>query len=310
MAKRRKGAGKETIEQGIKRCFAEFDLAYAGLKEHGLDFFEELARENPEEAIKQFPEYLDKVLSINNHMFSGLGCGGPAPEATVPLLNAVGSFYARLPKPVRRSALERCMGFLDGLNYVNAQNNVEMIHEPWLVSDITLTRPLYWCGYAEYVGALKDAVIWEDIKPRIMTKIPTDFASREFGLKEEEHPEMLNVRSAYWFAFTLARAEHTRQGIREKFEELFPEVMDRTKDGCAALIAHHSAVYELGLVGEKRPYREVVEEKLTHYVPEYKTDLIRKINEKKWIMLPDAYHPDEKGEQLIAFLDSDASIIR
>ncbi len=210
-----------------KLFFQHVSLVYKHLGEHAFEPFVELAHTDPERAIREFPQYLEKVLSSGNNLFRGMMCGGPAPEATAPLLNILGSFYPKLPKPVREQGLKQALNFLNGLNYSNSQDNVALIQEPWLVGDIVINMPLYWSGYDEY-RKLGEVQTWEDFE-------------RNF-ISEKDGQAYLNARSFAWLSYALSRVEFAPQADRARrvFAEIFTDEVDRTKDFIAGLIHEHA----------------------------------------------------------------------
>lgn len=275
-----------------KKLTNHWSLLQAGVRERYHDTFQELANSDPEKAIQEFSKFLESALSLGNNFFKGYMCGGPAPEASVPLLNTIGSFYPSLKRDLRKIALKKSLNFLDGLNYLNSQNNVECIHEPWLVGDIIINRWLYWSGFQEYVDKLKNKVIWEDLKGEL--------------IREEGDKEILDVKSNFWFAYTLTTKKYGKEEIRDKFAEFFPEIMDRTLDTVAADIAYKAAYFSINKNqdGKLVPYREGIEKRLNRYAKKYKSKLISKINEKKWILFSE--HPNI---EVVPFLEREDSKI-
>lgn len=302
-----------------RKIVDHISLMYAYIREHGIDPLQELVKKDPERAIVEFPKFMERVLSAGNHFFSGYMCGGPAPEASVPLLNILGSMYPLLNRDLRSLALRESLNFLDGLNYDNAQNNVELIHEPWLVGDIIINRWLYWCGYQQYIDMLADATTWEDVKRKFVRKTdfrnvsPQDLSNLGVVLEEIETRasdfvrrhcsslDLLDVSSTFWFAYTLAQKEYTTPEIRNKFAGLFPDIMGRTLDAVAADIAYKSAYFETIEQQDKRVhYKEGIESRLKLFDDRLRKGLIRKINEKKWILFSE--HPNVRAA---SFLESD-----
>ena len=246
-------------------------LLHTPVREHGFEPFVELAQEDPAQAIKEFPKTLERVLGAGNNFFKGIMCGGPHPAATVPLLNAIGGVYADVPREVRLSGLHQVFGFLDGLNYLNAQDNVELIQEPWLVGDILVNCSLYWPGFKPYVDRLEGVVTWDGFE-------------QEFLKQHDEDSRYLDAPSTFWLAYAVARKDCSGSSeVRQVFSEVFPEVMDRTKDVAAALVADHSLLDELN--PEKGiPYEQGVGERLGgEYEDSWHEDLVRRIGEEKWM---------------------------
>ncbi len=246
----------------------QISLKYLHLKEQGIEPFIELSENDPERAVEEFPSALGRVLELGDNFFRGTMAGGPAPEATAPIINAIGAIYSKLPKTVREKALTQSLYFLDRLDYFNSQNNVELIDEPWLVGDIVINRPLYWCGYKEYVKRLERVTTIDDFK-------------REF-IREKGYVDYIDVNSMFWLTYTFSRKEYSPDAPRMFFSELFPDIIDRTQDAIAALIVHHSKIDEKN---EHIPYLTGVENHMKKYVEEWQYPIREKIEDVKWIWL-------------------------
>jgi len=241
-------------------------LARAYIKEKGLEVFLELAQNEPERAVKELPKYIEKVLNMNGGIFRGVNCGGPDPYTTAPLLNTIGLIYPYLDRSPREKALNNCLYFLDGLNYFNSQNNVELIDEPWLITDIFINRQLYWPGYKVYVNRLKNILAWEQFENEFMRE------------------GRLISKGAFFLSLTISRVEHCSENIRRSFAEVFPDLVDRTKDGIACLIHHNASCH----IGEKNiSYEEELKKELEKYEPSWKNELSKKIHDENWIILPE-----------------------
>lgn len=260
-------------EQDIRKVFNRMSVMKAHLNEHGIEPFYELAKSNPEKAVDEFPKTLDNILQAGSGFFSGKMCGGPYPGATISMLNVLGGIYPNVSKELREKVLEKAMNFLDGQNYPLSQENVGGIDEPWLVRDIILTRPLYWPGYGDYAGKLKNCETWEDV----------DLS-------------FINIDSPFWLAYTISHNEHSTPQIKDAFSANFPEVMDRTKDTIACWKAGDAACQHLFY---KKEYLPVLYSELAKFPEEWREDLIERINKKDWIMLPDRHR---KNAPLIEFL--------
>ena len=223
------------------------------------DEYGALMMKNPGEAIDRLPEFIDKVRDVNPVRAYEAMAGGPNHDWTGPMLNILGIVYPVLKKDAREKGLRHCMNFLDGLNYSNSQDNVALIHEPWLASDIVITRPLYWCGYEQYCRLAEQNRSWKD-----------------FSAKME------SVRSAFWLAMAITHPKYTSLQVRKNFYEQFPTLTDRTKDAIAAM----AAVYG-GRTAEKehRGLDDCIKERLAKHDPLLHDDIRVKIQERKWIML-------------------------
>lgn len=267
----------------IERIINHMQLMSKAVKEHGHDVFRELVRTDPKKAVEEMPAFIERALSTGNNFFSGMMCGGPHPGATAPFIDSIGLIYPTLDKENRIKALKNCLGFLDGLNYFNAQNNVEKVHEPWLVADIITNRRLYWCGYEEYSKKLKGIDSFKEFEENFMNE------------------GRLNCNSVFWLLFCLARKEHRKPKIMKALEDLFPELIDRTKDAIATYIHAQGLSYEIGFVDKQpAPYKETIEEKVTHYEPTWESDIRTKLKKEHWILLPEFFRDLEYKKERIA----------
>ena len=235
----------------------EVESMYRQAREVADEYYQ-LMLENPEEAIQKLPEFIDKARGSTKGYDSM--AGGPNHDWTSHMLDILGIVYPGLERDMRENGLKRCMNFLDGLNYVNSQDNVSLINEPWLASDIVITRPLYWCGYTQYCELAEQNKSWKDFSEKLKY-----------------------VRSAFWLAMAITHPEYASLEVRKNFQEQFPRLMDRTKDALAAM----AAVY-----GGRKAEREglevdaCIEERLAKHDPLLHDDIRKKIEEKKWILLP------------------------
>lgn len=255
-------------EEQAKEIVDQISLKFLHLKEQGIEPFIELSENDPERAVDEFPSVLKNVLELSDGFFKGSMAGGPDSEATGPILNTIGAIYSKLPKTVREKALTQSLYFLDRLDYFNSQNNVELIDEPWLVGDIVINRPLYWCGYKEYVKRLERVTTIDDFK-------------REF-VRKRGYVDYIDVKSMFWLTYTFSRKEYNPDAPRMFFSELFPDIIDRTQDAIAALIVYHSKVDEKN---EHTPYLTGVENHMKKYVEEWQYPIREKIEDAKWIWL-------------------------
>lgn len=253
-------------------------LMHIAVKEHHQEVLEEMAMDHPEEAVKRFPGFLERILDEGNGFFSGKMCGGPYPPATIPLFNTIGSIYPELPKELREIALKKVTNFLNQQNYIFSQEYVEGIHEPWLCADIVAdSRFLYWPGYKEYLDRLNGKIIWGDLDGDII-------------IDDKEGNKFLNVKSDFWFAYTVGRAS-TSEHIRQSLAEAFPELVERTKDAIATIVAVESA-WPIAKKETKNTFSQEAETHLAHYAPEWHDNIVGKINKKNWVFFRDYHFPE------------------
>lgn len=231
-----------------------------GQAEEVAQSYSKLMAENPTLAIAQLPAFINKAREINpGGRWVETIAGGPNQDWTAPMLDIVGVVYPVLDKSVRREALLKCLGYLDGLNYFNSQNHVELINEPWLVGDIVINRPLYWCGFQEYCDLLQKHKTWKEL-----------------------YPQLLHTRSAFWLAMGVVRTEFASDEVKDNFYRVFPSLTDRTLDAIAG-ITHVHAEHESRKEGT--PMKQNIESRLFKYGRRFHGDIIRKMTEGKWVSL-------------------------
>lgn len=258
----------------IDKILNRVGIVYQHISEQGFEPFRQLSLDNPERAIQEFPDYLDRVLSAGEDLFRGMMCGGPYPEATAPLLNSIGTIYPHLSRALRTQALKRSLGFLDHLNYFNAQNNVELIDEPLLFQDILVNRSLYWPGFPG-----------EKLKP-----LSSREKFEEAFLINGEGGWSVQCASLGWLCYAASRVDcgYDVPFVRDFFVEHLPEIVDNTKGFAAALAIDHAYG---DVVQKKGTYEAGVERRLTdHYPEDWQEDLRKKVSERDWIWLPQRKH--------------------
>ncbi|MBU1202354.1 MAG: hypothetical protein KJ583_06555 [Nanoarchaeota archaeon] len=225
-----------------------------------IDEYYRLVLENPLEAVEKLPFFIDKVRNVNpNNSFVEAVAGGPNHDWTAPMLDTLGIIYPTLERSVREVGLIKSLSFLDELNYFNAQNNVELISEPWLVRDIIVSRPMYWCGYKQYCDLLEENKKWSEFSGHIQS-----------------------AKSEFWMALAVTRPKYSSLEIRANFYKEFPDLIDRTKDAIAAII------YENAKIANEREGKlvdEYIDEQLLKYDSVFHNDIRKKMNEKKWIKI-------------------------
>ncbi|MDD5254088.1 MAG: hypothetical protein PHG05_03215 [Candidatus Nanoarchaeia archaeon] len=227
------------------------------------DYYE-LMLKDPNTAIKKFQEYMYKIRHYNSEsVFVESIAGGPNQDWTTPLINIIGIMYPSLEKEVRKESLLECLGFLDTLNYVYAQNHVELVNEPQLVSDIIINRSFYWCGAAEYVEWLKKNPEWKTFSELIP-----------------------NTKSEFWLSLAVVDPKYSPLEIRTNFYKVFPDLMNRTKYALAAIAYNFAQGRSKQEGGNAEDY---LNENLSHWDPTLHSDILEKIKEENWINLGDRY---------------------
>jgi hypothetical protein len=112
--------------------------------------FAVLAGKNLPEAIKRLPEFIKRARDTNpNRAFVEAVAGGPNQDWIVPLMNVLGECYESLERNEREQIVRHCLNYFGGLNYLYSQNHVEMLTSPLLITDILMSRWLYWPGLSK-----------------------------------------------------------------------------------------------------------------------------------------------------------------
>ena len=115
-------------------------------------------------------------------------------------------------------------------------------------------------GFYECAKALEGQRTWEEVQATIDTS-----------------------ESSFWLAFAMARQDYVSQEVRQAFQASFPELVDKTNDGIAAIIYTDAS-------RDHMRYRESVddsiESRLAHYDPALHPAIKAKVQEVKWILLP------------------------
>jgi len=220
----------------------------------------QLMQKSPSIAIDKLDEFMEKVRDINpERCFVEAVAGGPNHDWTAPMLDIVGIMYPTLDRELRTKSLIKCMSFLDGLRYDYSQNHVELINEPWLVADIVISRDLYWCGYQDYIALLNKHKDWD-------------------GLRKDS----TRIKSDFWLTYALVKPEYSSLDIRYNYYKTYPELVDRTLDGIAGILATRS---ELFLEKKGTPILESYEKYLSKIDTILHDRILSKIEENKWIKL-------------------------
>jgi hypothetical protein len=247
----------EQIEKVMGGLVAAHDKVGSVIRE-----FRELIQRDALAAISRLPEYIYKARNVTDRIHESM-CGGPNQDWVGPILSAIGDVYSLFEKNERSQILRICMDYLDSCNYFNAQDHVALIDDPWLVSDIVITRPLYWPGYKRYANLLEENKIWKEVQEK-----------------------MSEVRSAFWMAFAVSMKKGPSDNVRGNFYRTFPGLMDKTMDGIAAITAEHAAS-EAKIEGSD--LENNIQERLFKYDPGLVPRVRKKIKEAKWIRMDEKY---------------------
>lgn len=268
--------GEENNGWDTKKIVNDMALGYRGLLEHGIEPFEEALRKDPEKAIAEFDRHLERTLNTAVGLFKGYMCGGPAPEATGGLIDRIGIVYHHMSRELRTKALQKSLNTIQEKNYFYAQLDVEKINNPWLAMDLVINGFNLWCGYSEYLDVEK-CKDWYEFEERFVIQ------DERLGVKR------LRANSEFWLARAVADTQYTSDYVRQRFEAELPELTDMTKDAIAAHIHDNARYWEARIdrPEDVEPYEQGVQRRLKKYDKRWQDDLVRKIDERKWIVLPD-----------------------
>lgn len=203
-------------KQSVHRIISEIGTIYGKAAEN-IEAYRLLIQEDPAKAIEQLPDFIDQARNANPERAYEAMAGGPNQDFVAPLINAVGPLYPALPREARLPLLRKIFNYLDSLNYFNAQDHVELIHEPWLVGDILTTRPLYSPGYKTHADFLEKNRNWQEVAAQVDKS-----------------------RSKFFFSLALIQPKISSLEVRTRFYEQFPVLLDRTLDAVAGFIIEHA----------------------------------------------------------------------
>lgn len=265
------------FEDGVQKRLTESFIApikdWYNVSEENTAAFYELAVNDPNLAVQSLPEFIERARNS-----AGPGTkvyeayvGGANHDWTGPLIDVVGTIYPLLETETRKQALVNTFDFLDRQNYVTAQDNLELVNEPWLVSDVLINcGNLYWCGYQQYVEMLEKYPTWAEL-----------------------YPHLRDVKSAFWMALAVSQSRFANDSIKDNFARVFPTLVDRTRDAIAAItIVRAQDKYLIS----GTPVIETVEASLFGYDHAWIPEIKRKLGEKKWVDLDKAVYV-KKGEE-------------
>jgi len=263
---------EDAVQMKLAKGFVAPIVDWYNVSAENTETFHELALRDPNLAVQQLPEFIERARNS-----AGPGTkayevyvGGANHDWTGPLIDVVGTVYSLLEVETRQQALGNIFGFLDQQNYFAAQDNVELVNEPWLVADILVNRDLYWCGYQQYVEMLEKHPNWSEL-----------------------FPHLGEVKSAFWMALAVSQPRFASDDVRGNFTSVFPTLVDRTQDAIAAITTAHA---QNKFLTDDKPVAESVQASLFKYDHSWIPAIRRKIGEKKWIDLDNEVYV-KRGEE-------------
>ncbi len=245
-------------EKSLKEALGAIDGLYARA-EGIVEEYELLMEDDPLFANRRLLEYIRKARDVNPEPAYETMAGGPNQDWIAPLFNTLGTVYPYLEHQTRKEGLGLVLGYLDGLRYDYSQNHMELIHEPWLFSDIIINRWLYWPGFEREARLLAENRTWNGFQRHMST-----------------------AKSQFLLTFAVMKPKHSSLEVRTAFYKEFPDLVDRTMDGVAAIM-NDEAFHE----EEERgiTYEEALLPHLNKNDPLLHEAIRAKIKEAKWITL-------------------------
>lgn len=226
-----------------------------------FDEYLQLFTADPSSAVSELPLFIDRARNKDsNSSFVEAVTGGPCELYTVPLLNVLGIFYRGLDRDVRIRALRNVFSFLNRQNYLTSQDNVALINDPWLCSDILVnSRGFYWPGFREYSDLLAECKEWRDL-----------------------YPKLTSVKSDFWLAYTITLPEYSSLSVRHNYYSSFPNFLVRAIDAIAAIVSANAKGLQ---EQDNKDYEECLINELREYDPTLHEIIRQSIEEEKWIVL-------------------------
>ncbi len=188
-----------------------------------IEPFVHVLRKDPDRAIGMiFEKYHDSLEKAygKNEWITAIA-GGPYEAIPIELWNAVGSVYPLLNRNQKNHALRQVLGVLDKENYFCSQGQVEGIREPQLVSDICVTRRLYWPGLSEGKSLIEKYNTFSSLKKAVIDEsgmFDRDAVSSDFLVAVALlHPEICDFGEDYVLVANPIFLNRTLGAITAKF---------------------------------------------------------------------------------------------
>ena len=231
-----------------------------------INEYAELMEKNPERALANLNQYLDKVRRVNpNRAFIESIAGGPNQDWIGPILDIAASNYEQGNMETRELILRSHFDFLDNLNYTYAQNHVETLSNPYVVRDIIISNVLYWPGYAYPKQVLhKPGMIWRDYKGFMLT----DLAS----------PVLASL--------AILRADYPSREIKDNFYAETPDLLDGAISLAAGMAFRDAAIR----TEDGSDTLAEIEEYISKYDELLHPQLRIQLVDANWLFLPGGRH--------------------
>ena len=221
---------QENLFENVKNTLKN----YYFLAEDYSEKFSQLLWENPKKALDEFFNIYDEALNKsytnpktgeNSRFFIEATCGGPHEAIPSALYNSVGTIYPILDRETKNYALKNILGILDSIrsDYVQI-SHTSCIHEPLLLSDIAIARPIYWPGLDEGKFLINKSKIFPDFK--------VEFMDDQGFFKKNK------VNSDFIVGYSLLRSDFCNWG-EDYINIANPNFLDRTLKGIVSMRFSH-----------------------------------------------------------------------
>jgi len=220
---------KKDIFNEIKSSFMKHYL----ISKDSADKFSQELWQNPKQSLdnllKIYDESLDKAYTNsktgeNTRSFIEAAAGGPHEAIPSALYNSIGTIYPFFDRNLRDYALGKILNIMDKINnrYIQIAHT-PYIREPLLLTDICISRQLYWPGLEGEEGE------------RLIKKYNPLFCDFKTELINEEGFFNKNkIKSDFLVAYSLLRKDFCNWG--EEYAEIANErFLDRVLQGITAM---------------------------------------------------------------------------
>lgn len=98
-----------------------------------------------------------------------------------------------------------------------------------------------------------------------------------------------NIKSDFWFTFTVIHPKYSSLDIRKNYYKEYPELIDLTLDATAAII---DCVGRYEKWKNNKEYSDTLNSEMHNFDPLFHKIIRSKILEKKWIIMPNSAIPE------------------
>ncbi|MFA5724276.1 MAG: hypothetical protein WC979_08525 [Candidatus Pacearchaeota archaeon] len=222
------------IIEGLNKCLDSYEAAAI----IHVEPLAQMLKDSPDKAINMIFDVYNRALDAaytneegkNLRAFIEATAGGPHEMVPSAIYNAVGEVYPYLERPQKNRALIKVLDCMDKINYAYVQiSHTPFIREPLLLSDIKITRWLYWPGLHDEENLWKGKQSFYEIHKEIMD---------ENGMFRKNI-----VKSDFLVACALLRKDFCSFG-NEYAEAANPQFLERVIKGIVAIRFAHTKTTE------------------------------------------------------------------